>query len=147
MRRSHAGEAAVTGHFFAGSGVLGGGVIGDVGLAVGPVRAGLAFGAAAFSSDDVERSRTFMPLAASVAVRFGGVMGLDLRLRGGMWGGGVSDRLDAGGFFSGGAFGWLRLSEAARITLGAEAWFLVGGDAIFVLAPGLGLQWNLDAAP
>lgn len=141
-----AGEAALTGHFLAGKDVLGGGAITDVTLAVGPVRFGGAIGAAAFSSDVPERSRAFMPLAFSLGLVLGGAVGFDARVRAGMWGGGVSDRLTAGGFFSTGAFLTLRLSERARFALGVDGWFLLGGEPIAAIAPGAGFAWSFGGA-
>jgi len=145
------GEAALTGHFLAGKDVLGGGAITDVTLAVGPVRFGGAIGAAAFSSDVPEKSRAFMPLAFSLGLvlgdlRAGDTVGFDARVRAGMWGGGVSDRLTAGGFFSTGAFLTLRLSERARFAVGADGWFLLGGEPIAAIAPGAGFAWSFGGA-
>jgi hypothetical protein len=142
------GEAALTGHFLAGKDVLGGGAITDVTLAVGPVRFGGAIGAAAFSSDVPEKSRAFMPLAFSLGVVFAQAipwasMPACARACGG---GGVSDRLTAGGFFSTGAFLTLRLSERARFAVGADGWFLLGGEPIAAIAPGAGFAWSFGGA-
>jgi len=133
----------------------GAGAIADLYFQTGILRVGGALGLAAVSSPDGLRSRVYMPLAASISalLPLGAGIGLDLRLRAGLWAGATDVGLEAD--FFGSAGGWLTfaIGAGASVTLGLDVLLQRAelADSRHTLAtyfaPGLGLVWSPPAEP
>ena len=133
----------------------GAGAIADLYYQTGVLRVGGALGLVAVSSPDGVRSRVYMPLAASVSalLPLGASVGLDLRVRAGLWAGATDLGLEAD--FFGSAGGWLTfaIGAGASISLGLDVLLQRAELApsrhtlATYFAPGLGLVWSPPAEP
>jgi len=133
----------------------GAGAIADLYFQTGVLRVGGALGLAAVSSPDGLRSRVYMPLAASISalLPLGASVGLDLRVRAGLWAGATDVGLEAD--FFGSAGGWLTfaIGAGASVTFGLDVLLQRAelADSQHTLAtyfaPGLGLVWSPPAEP
>ena len=128
----------------------GAGAIADLHFQFGVLRVGGALGLLAVSSADGVRSRVYMPMAASASalLPLGASIGLDLRLRAGLWGGATDTGLDADFFASGG--GWLTfaIGGGTSVALGLDvlvqrAEVQPGSRGLeLYFSPGVGLVWT-----
>lgn len=68
---------------------------------------------------------------------------LELRARGGMWGGSTQEvKMTAGGFVSGAAFIDLHLGGGASVGAGVEVWGFLGAGATWAVVPTITLTWG-----
>ncbi len=137
-------SGAVTGNLLLRSPDVGGGGLVDLyAEPTGTLRLGGAMGLGALSSSNGNRSRVFMPIGLSAALELRGPrVGLDLRLRAGLWGGATNQGLAAGPWLSGGAYLELPLDRRIAVAAGVDVWLLFGHGDAGVIAPGLGLVWT-----
>lgn len=111
----------------------------------GAFRVGATLGLAALSSPDADTSRVFMPAGLSLAVAWRvRHFGIDVRVRGGPWGGALDQGLAAGAWVAGGAYIEYAPSEHVALAAGTDVWFLFGHGSTYVFAPGVGLVWTID---
>lgn len=90
------------------------------------------------------RDRFAAPIGVSMAaVANLGDYDLELRARGGMWGGSTQEvKMTAGGFLGGGAFLAFHLGGGASVGAGVELWAFLGAGQALACAPTLTLTWG-----
>lgn len=107
------------------------------------LRLGGALGAGAITSDDDSRSRILMPVGASASLLVfpTETWFLELRARGGLWGGATNQGLGAGGWVAGGAYFGYAVGPNAALGAGVSMWWLLGHGDILALAPSITAVW------
>ncbi len=140
---------ALTGHVVIADGDLGGGAMVDVWARFDWLRLGGFLGVSSVSSPRDSHNRIAMPIGASVAfVLELGSVELQLRLRGGVWGGATQEvKLTLGGFLGGGPYLMFSLGGGVSLGAGLEAWAILGEGETWALAPGLSLSWGAPEPP
>ncbi len=135
---------ALNGHLVVADGDLGGGAMADVWARFDWLRIGAFLGVSSVSSVRDTHNRIAMPIGLSIAlVADTGLVELQLRVRGGMWGGATQEvKLTAGGFVGGGPYLAFDLGGGASIGAGIEAWGILGVGETWAIAPGLTLAWG-----
>lgn len=135
---------ALTGHVVIADGDLGGGAMADVWARFDWLRLGGFLGVSSVSSARDSHNRIAMPIGVSVAfVLDTGVVELQLRLRGGLWGGATQEvKLTAGGFVGGAPYLMFDLGGGVSLGAGVEVWGILGEGETWAVAPGLSLSWG-----
>jgi hypothetical protein len=135
---------AITGHVVIADGDLGGGAMVDVWARWAWLRVGGFLGVSSVSSSRDSHNRIAMPVGVSVAlVAVTGPVELQLRVRGGMWGGATQEvKLTAGGFIGGGPYVMFDLGGGVSLGAGIEVWGILGVGETWAVAPGLSLAWG-----
>lgn len=125
-------------------GDAGGGLWVDLFAAFDWFRLGGFLGAYVIPSARDSHNRLATPAGLAVAaVANLGDVDLELRLRGGLWGGSTQEvKLTAGGFLGGGAFFAIHLGGGASVGAGVEIWGLLGAGATWAVAPTLTLTFG-----
>jgi len=125
-------------------GDVGGGGWVDLWAAFDWLRIGGFTGAITIPSSRDARNRIATPVALSVAaVANLGDVDLELRARGGMWGGATQEvKLTVGGFVGGGAFLDFHLGGGVSVGGGVEVWGFLGAGETWAVAPSLTLTFG-----
>ena len=142
-------SGALSGHVVIADGDLGGGTMVDVWARFDWLRVGGFLGVSSVSSPRDSRNRIAMPIGASVAFVFDlGLAEIQLRLRGGLWGGATQGvKLTAGGFLGGGPYVMFDLGGGASFGGGLEVWGILGEGETWAVTPGLSLSWGATSPP
>jgi hypothetical protein len=125
-------------------GDVGGGGWVDLWAAFDWFRIGGFTGAITIPSSRDARNRLATPLALSIAaVANLGDVDLEVRARGGMWGGATQEvKLTAGGFVGGAVFLDFHLGGGASLGGGVEIWGILGAGETWAIAPSLTLTFG-----
>ena len=139
---------ALTGNVLISDGDLGGGAMADVWARLDWLRLGGFLGVSSISSSRDSHNRIAMPIGLSVAFVLDlGLVDIQLRLRGGLWGGATQDvKLTAGGFLGGGPYAMFDLGGGASLGAGVEAWGILGQGETWAVVPSLSLSWGAPVA-
>lgn len=130
-------------------GDVGGGLWVDLSAAFDWFRIGGFLGADVIPSPRDARNRLATPAGLAIAaVANLGDVDLELRLRGGLWGGSTQEaKLTAGGFLGGGTFFAVHLGGGASVGAGVEVWGFLGAGATWAVAPSLTLTFGPAPPP
>lgn len=99
------------------------------------------------SRDSHDRFATPFAISMAAVANLGDV-DLELRARGGMWGGSTQEaKMTAGGFLGGGAFLDFHIGGGVSIGGGVEVWGFLGAGATWAIAPSLTLTFGPPPPP
>jgi len=129
---------------FDGNGDVGAGAWVDIWAAFDWARVGGFAGAMTIPSQTDAFDRFAAPVGVSLAAIANlGDYDLDLRARGGFWGGSTQDaKMTAGGFVGGAAFLDVHLGGGASLGAGVEVWGFFGAGSTWAVVPTLTLTWG-----
>jgi hypothetical protein len=135
---------AIQGGPIVSDGDVGGGLSVDLWAAIDWFRIGGFAGALTIPSARDSHNRFATPIGMSVAaVANLGDVDLEIRLRGGLWGGSTQEvKMTAGGFLGGGAFLDVHLGGGASLGGGLEVWGFLGAGATWAISPMLTLTFG-----
>lgn len=144
LGRAQALSGALQGGPIIADGDVGGGVSLDLWGAFDWFRVGGFVGVLTIPSPRDSHNRFATPMGVSLAaVANLGDADLEVRLRGGVWGGSTQEvKLTAGGFLGGGAFIDFHLGGGASLGAGMEVWNFFGAGETWAISPMLTLTFG-----
>ena len=140
---------ALTGHVAIADGDVGGGAMVDVWAPIDWLRLGGFLGVTSIPSSRDSHNRVATPIGASIAavIALSGPVRIEVRARGGFWGGATQEvKLTIGGFFGGGAYLAFDLGGGVSLGGGLEVWAILGAGSTWCVTPGLELSWGSPVA-